>query len=222
MTALLGLCACQPSLQSTLPSGPAAYGTIAPPEAIDWDPAFYRIQVGDELAIQVFQEPDLSVASLIVDPSGNVILPLLGQMRAAGHSPQELQIMIERGYAERYLRDPDVAVNLLEVQPQTVSVEGEVEDPGVYQIRPGQTLLTALALAGSPTDTARFDEIIVFRQIAGERHGAIFDLTEIRAGRLDDPRLLPDDVIVVGYSSARGLYKDFIQTAPLIGVFTRF
>ena len=44
----------------------------------------------------------------------------------------------------------------------------------------------------------------------------------IRAGRADDPQILPDDLVMVGYSRVQGGYRDLLSAAPLLGLFTRF
>ena len=75
----------------------------------------------------------------------------------------------------------------------------------------------------SPSDIwkfdAKLDEVLVFRTVNGERLGGRFDLTEIRSGRMPDPLIFPGDVVVVGFSSLRGIYRDILQVTPLIGTF---
>ena len=90
------------------------------------------------------------------------------------------------------------------------------------RLAPGDTLLSAIARAQSPTNVARLDEIIVFRMVYGRRMAARFDLGKIRAGRAPDPQVLAGDVVVVGYSALRGVYRDVLQAAPLLNVFTQF
>ena len=58
--------------------------------------------------------------------------------------------------------------------------------------------------------------------INGRRMAARFDLGKIRAGRAPDPQVLAGDVVVVGYSALRGVYRDVLQAAPLLNVFTQF
>ncbi len=212
----LVLAACQPSLKSELPAGPSAYDAIQRPQAPDGP---YLLRPGDKIAVNVFQEEDLTQPELQIDEAGMISLPLIGEVQAAGLTSTQLARTIEQGYGNRFLRTPQANVVLLAARPRTVSVEGEVTRPGVFQIERGQTLLTAIALAGSPTETARLDEVLVFRTINGERFGGRFDLTEIRSGRSDDPQILPGDVVVVGFSSLRGLYRDILQAAPLFGAF---
>lgn len=225
MAAVAAVClaACQPSLQSDLPTGDAAYRAVSLPERdATSGPVTYALQPGDRIAVAVFQEDDLSVDDVAVDEAGMIALPLLGSVRAAGLTTQELSRQVELAYGARFLRDPDVTVTLRQAVLRTVSVEGEVAKPGVYEVQPGHTLLTAMALAGSPSETAKLDEVLVFRTIDGERYGGRFDLVEIRSGRMPDPSLRPGDVIVVGFSAARGRYRDFLRAVPILGVFGRF
>jgi polysaccharide export outer membrane protein len=216
-----GLVACQPTLNSDLPSGPDAYTRLGVTRA-DSVNALNLLQPRDQINVNVFQEADLSTQELTIDPSGNISLPLIGEVKAAGLSAAQLAREIERAYGESYLRDPRVNIVLVRSAPRVVAVEGEVEDPGVFEVQEGYTLLTALALAGSPTDTAKHDEVLVFRMMDGERYGGRFDLTDIRAGRAPDPIILSGDTIVVGYSAVRGVYLDFLRTAPILGAFARY
>jgi polysaccharide biosynthesis/export protein len=217
LAGVLALAGCQPSLNSDLPRGPAAYEVIRDP--VDAVPTAYMLRPGDKLAINIFQEEDLSQRELQVDEAGTISLPLIGDIQAAGRSPGELSRAIEAAYGQNYLRNPQANVVLLEAIERTASVEGQVIRPGVYKVQPGYTLLSALALAGSPAPDAKLDEILVFRTVNGERLGGRFDAVEIRSGRMPDPLILPGDVVVVGFSSLRGIYRDILQVAPLIGTF---
>jgi polysaccharide export outer membrane protein len=214
VVAAMGLAACQPSLNSGLPSGASAYEVIRDPAAIT--PAAYLLRPGDKLAVNIFQEEDLSQRELQIDEAGTISLPLIGDMQAAGLSPGQLSRAIEAAYGRNYLRDPQANVVLLEARERTVSVEGEVKNAGVYKVQPGYTLLSALALAGSPNDRAKLDEVLIFRTVNGERMGGRFDVTEVRAGRMADPQILPGDVVVVGFSRARSLYRDALQILPSV------
>ena len=216
------LSACQSSLRSEgLPQGDAAYA-IAPPQDAAAKPKAYRIGPGDMISVQVFQEPELSSDKVQVDDVGRIQVPLAGDVLAAGLTAPELANVIAERLGREFLRNPQVAVAIVTPREQTVAVEGEVKMPGVYKITPGDTLLSAIARAQSPTNVARLDEIIIFRIVNGRRMGARFDLREIRAGRAADPQVLAGDVVVVGYSSLRGVYRDILQAAPLLNVFTQF
>jgi polysaccharide export outer membrane protein len=184
--------------------------------------ALTLLQPRDQISVNVFQEKDLSTPSAVIDQSGNVSLPLIGQVHAAGLSLEQLGSNVERAYKSAYLKDPHVNVVLIKGAPRVVSVEGEVKSPGVFEVQQGYTLLSALAMAGSPIETAKQDEVLIFREKDGQRVGGRFDLTDIRAGRSPDPLVLPGDVIVVGYDRLRGAYLDFLKTAPIVGAFSRY
>lgn len=216
------LAGCQAGMNSTnLPTGAAAY-EIAPPTDNAAKPQAYRIGPGDVISVQVFQEPELSSDKIQVDDVGRIQLPLAGDILAAGLTAPELSGVIAERLGRDYIRHPQVVVGVVTTREQTVAVEGQVKMPGVYKISPSDTLLSSIARAQSPTNVARLDEVIIFRTVNGRRMGARFDLNEIRSGRSPDPQVLGGDVIVVGFSSLKGVYRDILQAAPLLNVFTQF
>jgi polysaccharide biosynthesis/export protein len=224
LLALVGMClsACQTSARSdALPQGQAAYA-IAPAADVAAKPQAYRIGPGDILSVQVFQEPELSGEKIQVDDVGRIQLPLAGDILAAGLTAPELSGVIAERLGREYIRYPQVVVGVVSTRDQSVAVEGEVKVPGVYKVTPSDTLLSAIARAQSPTNVARLDEVIIFRTVNGRRMGARFDLREIRAGTAADPQVLGGDVIVVGFSSLKGVYRDILQAAPLLNIFTQF
>lgn len=202
---------------SPLPSGPAAYEVI-PVKAMD-EIIAQRIRANDKLAISVFGEPELTRDDYIVDGSGFLQVPLIGQIIAAGVSPDELRAEIARRLGARFIRDPQVSVTLTERAKARFAVEGQVEDPGVYEADPATTLLAAIAQAGSPNRVAKHSEVMVFRIVDGRRMGARFDIDQIRAGRADDPQIIGGDTVVVGYSGSKGFWRDVRETAPLLNLF---
>lgn len=203
-----------------LPSGESAYGVFAPPsDAAAMD---YRLGPFDELTVTVFQEPDLSVRNIPVDASGNISLPLIGDVRASGKTANELSREIASRFNVRYLRDAQVLVTVTASESQHITIEGNVNSPGVYEISGSQTLLQAIAQAKSPNATAKLDQIVVFRYVEGQRMGAVFDLKAIREGKAEDPALRGGDIVVVGYSAIKGAFRTFLQSAPVIGLFRYF
>ena len=221
LLALLGLCllsACYKPTNPVVPAGQEAYAIMADP-GVASGPARYTLSPGDKLAIRVYGEEELSVKEIFVDNAGMVSMPLIGDVVARGQTASELARTIEAAYGAQFLRDPQVSVAMLSVPERTIAIEGEVKLPGVYPYKQGQTLLTALALARSPTDKAKLDEIIVFRTIEGRESAARFDLRDIRGGRSPDLALQPGDVIVVGYSSVRSAYLDAVRALPVVSLF---
>lgn len=220
LAAVLALAACQSPRPTTLPHGAAAYQVV--PEAQPSPTVARPLRAGDSIAVSVYREPDLSVPKLVLDSLGNVQLPLLGEITAGGQTPAELSQSISQRLGARYLRRPQVTVALLDSVAQTISVEGQVKAPGVFPVGPNETLLTSMARAGSPGQTAKLDEIVVFRTVNGQRMGAVFDLEQIRTGKAPDPQILDGDTIVVGYSAVKGAFRDFLAASPLLNLFTVF
>lgn len=204
-----------------LPRGTAAYDLV-PPASYQQDLSVYRIGVQDVISVRVFQEPDLSFDEVQVDASGTINFPLIGQLQASGRTPVELSNDIEAGLGARFIRSPQVVVGVVQSAALRIVVEGQVTEPGVYEIAGNSSLIEAIARAKGPTRVASLDEIIVFRELDGQRMGAIFNLQDIREGKAADPQILGGDRIVVGFSGVKGAYRDFLQAAPLINVFTRF
>ena len=204
-----------------LPTGADAYRVI-PAETGDGPVREYRIGVLDTLSIRVFQEPELTFEQIAVTSGGSINFPFIGEMDVAGKTPVELSREIEAGLGERYIRNPQVVVGVVASAAQRVTVDGEVVQPGVYEIAGTSSLIESVARARGLKFTAVNDEVIVFRMVDGERFGAVFDLQAIREGRAPDPEILGGDRIVVGYSALRGAWEDFKEAAPVFNVFRRF
>lgn len=202
---------------SSVPVGDAAYKAIPVRSTEILSPQ--PIRAGDRLAIDVFGEPELSSDKFRVDNLGYLQLPLIGEMPAAGQSPSELRDEIARRLSQRFLRNPQVTVAVMESVQSSFAIEGEVKEPGVYAVDPSTTLLAAIARAKSPTGVAKLDEVLIFRTVDGRRMGGRFDLREIRAGRAADPQILAGDTVIVGLSEARSIYRDILQSAPLFNIF---
>jgi len=185
-------------------------------------PSVRTLRAGDVIAVDVFREDALSANKLVIDEAGLVQLPLIGEMPAAGLRPTELSAAIADRLAARYLRNPKVTVTVVQAVPVTVAVEGQVNNPGVFPLGRSETLLSALAQARSTTQRAKLDQVVVFRNTNNQRTAAVFDVDQIRAGRAPDPRLVDGDVVVVGFSSVKGAFRDFLQAAPLLNVFSYF
>ncbi|WP_243846735.1 polysaccharide biosynthesis/export family protein [Sphingomonas japonica] len=218
LAATVGACS---SVAPNLPRGASAYSVIPAASGTDTT-RNYEIGPLDVLQVTVFQEPDLSFDELQVDAAGNLLFPLIGDVRATGKTARDLSLEIAQRLGERYLVNPQVSVLIRSSVSQRVTVEGNVTEPGVYDIRGTSTLLEALARAKSPTRVAKLDEVVVFRVIDGTRMGAVFDVKAIREGEADDPVLLGGDTVVVGFDSVKGAFRDFLTTAPFFAVFSRF
>ena len=120
----------------------------------------YVLGPGDQVAISVFGEPDLSVEFTLSD-SGALNYPFLGEIRVAGLTMPELEKRIADGLRGDYLIKPDVTVSMK--QYRQFYLNGEVNRPGGYPYQPGLTLEKALALAGGLSPRAARNKILVKR-----------------------------------------------------------
>lgn len=179
----------------------------------------YLIGPTDLLRLTVFQVPDLSFEEIRVDSAGNLNLPLIGSVVAAGKSPIQLSSEIENRLGERFLRNPRVSITVSEAASQKVTVDGAVTKPGVYLMRGRTTLLQALAMAEGATRVADLEQIAVFRMDGDRRQVAVFDLAAIRGGQAPDPVLRGDDVVVVDTSRLSAVWRDTLATLPALSVF---
>lgn len=111
----------------------------------------YLLGEGDKIAIQVFDEPDLTLDAQI-GASGVINYSYLGDLRVAGKTAQEIEQEITRLLQDGYLVNPSVNVTVEQYRP--FYINGEVRSPGSYPYQPGLTLDKAIALAGGLTDRA--------------------------------------------------------------------
>jgi polysaccharide export outer membrane protein len=137
---LLTGCASGNSAPVGMPVGAAAYGIIPAAAGGGASMADYRIGALDTIDVTVFQEPELSTKAIQVDASGRIALPLIGSVSAQGKTAAELSGELAQLFGQKYLRNPQVTVTVASSVSQKVSVQGEVTEPGVYQITGPTTL----------------------------------------------------------------------------------
>jgi polysaccharide export outer membrane protein len=204
---------------SALPGGEAAYTSIPAPST-DRPVDDYKIGPLDTLSVTVFQEPDLSQTAVQVDASGNVLLPLIGQVKAEDKTSTQFANEIGVKLGAKYLTNPQVSVIVTQSVSQHVTVNGSVTEPGVYAIQGRTTLLDALAMAKGTSRVAALDQVAVFRMVDGKRIGGVFNVDRINRGLAPDPELKGDDTIVVGMSNVKAAWRDVLTAAPLLTAFS--
>ncbi len=174
----------------------------------------YLIGPFDRLSIDVYGVPDLS-KQVQADASGNIQLPLVGEVHASNQTTAQLAEAIETRLT-RFVRRPDVSVNVTESVSQVLTVDGQVMQPGLYPVVGKMSLMRAVALAKGTTEFAKLDDVVIFRTVGGQRMAALYNLKQIRTGVYDDPEVFANDVVVVGDSPGRRLFKDILATTPLL------
>lgn len=169
----------------------------------------------DTIAVDVFNVPELS-REVQVDPGGSISLPLIGTVDARGKTSVELARAIEGALRASYVRNPEVTVNVRNSVSQVVAVDGQVAEPGLYPVTNQMTLGRAIASAKGLSEFAKLDDVVILRTVNGQRMAGLYNMTAIRRGLYVDPAVYPNDVIVVGDSPARRLFKDFVSVTPLL------
>jgi polysaccharide export outer membrane protein len=179
----------------------------------------YRLGPGDAVRILVFQHPDLTLEARIPE-SGQLAYPLVGSVRAAGQSPNELAQSLAHSLREgRFLADPQVSVLITSHRSQQVSVLGQVVRPGRYPIEVGGLRLSeVLALAGGISATGA-DAVVLVRQDGASRSRRAIDLARLvaPAEASDDPVLRPDDLVFVDRAPQYYIYGQ-VQRPGMYGV----
>jgi polysaccharide export outer membrane protein len=130
------------------------------------DPRFKELVlgVGDVIGITVYNERGLDT-EVTVRADGNITMPLVGDVKASGETPNELKGHIGElvGKFVKVLSASDVQVAVKAWHSYRFRIDGEVVKPGVYPQDQYVTVADAIALAGGPTRFAHRDDIKVFR-----------------------------------------------------------
>lgn len=191
------------------------------PTGVGQDGAYlYALGPLDKIQVEIVGLPDMS-RDLIIDAQGNVSVPIVGAVSAAGLTPVQLAEVLEAKLRQNFVRDPDVIVNLVEVTSNYITVDGQIRRPGIYPVYRDQTLTQLIAQAGGESDFARISTVIVLREVAGQEYVGLYNVGAIRYGNYADPAVYPGDRIVVDESRTRR-FLDTIQgvtqllTTPLI------
>jgi polysaccharide export outer membrane protein len=170
-----------------------------PPQRVaDVRPDSYIIGAEDTLSINVWKEPEMS-RTVPVRPDGMISLPLLGDIKALGYTPLQLQDQIT-AQLKKLISDPQVTVIVTEVHSLTFNVVGEVQKPGYYPLTRRMTVLDAIALSGGFKDFAKNKKIYVLRTSAdGKQVRLPFNYKDVIKGKnpQENIELQPRDTVVV-------------------------
>ena len=191
----------------TLPAGAASRRKLKivkrlPPPPETRGGAIQLLSPGDELEVTFFGIEKLD-RTVRIDSSGNISLPLIGTMKAAGKTARRLERDLALAYGRNYLQNPQISVNVKKSMGQRVTVNGAVRTPGIYPVSPGMNLLQAIALARGFTEIGDPSKVFVFRNINGQQFVAQYDVEAIRGGRQPNPRIYGGDIIVTFSSAAK-------------------
>ena len=173
------------------------------------DPRVYVVGPADVLVITVYNQPQLS-GKFVVEADGTFAYPLLGRMAGGGLSIRDVEDKIRAGLAAGYLKEPQVTVSIDQYRSQQIFVMGEVKQPGSIPFTGSMTLIEAIVRAGSTTERAGSEVMIV--RSAGAREATTptqdpnasnaetvrVDLERLQTGALSqNVALRPGDTIFV-------------------------
>ncbi len=166
----------------------------------------YKITLTDLLRVDIYQEDDLRTMSR-VDAKGKINLPLVGEVFVAGFTISDAQQAVEAAYRDgRFLRTPQVTINVEAYAAREVSIQGQVRSPGRYPL-PIETSMTVLELvtrAGGFTDTAKGTAVNITRVTPnGKKQVFTIDVDSLLKGKdranISDNSLMlePGDIVFV-------------------------
>ena len=166
----------------------------------------YTITLTDLLRVDIYQEDDLKTMSR-VDAKGNVNLPLVGEVHVVGLTISNAQKAIENAYKDgRYLRTPQVTINVEAYASREVSIQGQVRSPGRFPlpIESSMTVLELVTKAGGFTDTAKGTAVNITRiKPDGKKQVFTIDVESLIKGKdkasISDNSLMlqPGDIVYV-------------------------
>lgn len=212
------------SCTGTPPPQPSAQLTVIPdsqglpaPQRGDLAAADRPALIGplDTINVDIFNVPELS-REMQVDASGRISMPLIGTVDARNKTADELARTIEDSLQGRYVRNPQVTVNIRSSVSQVVTVDGEVKEPGLYPVTNQMTLMRVIASAKGLSEFAKQEQVVILRTVDNQRMAGLYDIGAIRRGAYADPAIYANDVVIIGDSPQRRLFRDVVSLAPLL------
>ena len=181
---------------------PATASDSTPSEPSVTVSSTYELAPYDVIDVSVYNEEDLHTRSKL-GADGTALLPLIGSVSLSGKTVSEATALIQKKYADGFVKDPHVLLTVLEYRKSTFSILGQVMRPGIYEIPEGthMSIVDAILLAGGFTHTAAQNGVKVKRVVKGK--ATVF---KVHAGSMADDadvppfEILPGDVIKVNES----------------------
>ncbi len=218
IAAMLAGCATSQPLTSTERLTVVEGSTVLPaPDRSDLTAADRPALIGplDTIQVDVFNVSTLS-REMQVDSSGRIAMPLAGTIEARGRTAAELARVIEAALRQRYVRNPEVIVNIKSSVSQVVTIDGQVNEPGLYPVTNQMTLMRVIASARGMSEFAKQEDVVILRTVQNQRMAGLYNVAAIRRGTYDDPPVYANDVIIVGDSPQRRMFRDFVSVSPLL------
>ena len=162
-------------------------------------PAEYVIGPEDVLSINFWRDADMTRDEVTVRPDGRITLPLLGDITAAGLTPEQLKAAVEKA-ASKYHQNPSVTVLVRQINSRKVFITGNVANPGAHPLTGPRTVMQLIALAGGLTEYADKKNIQIMRvEPNGQTRSFKFNYNDVSKGKNLKQNILlqPGDTVVV-------------------------
>lgn len=158
----------------------------------------YVIGSEDALEIMVWRNEILSRPRIVVRPDGKISLPLIGDIQAAGLTPNQLKNYIEKRLKD-YQELPTVTVIVSEINSYYIYILGEVRSPGRYQLKSNISVLQAVTLAGGFTNWASPNSMVVLRRNGEKEEKIKVRYKKIISGSRSEENIVlkPGDTIII-------------------------
>jgi polysaccharide export outer membrane protein len=160
-------------------------------------PPDYVIGPEDVLGVLFWREQEMS-GDVSVRPDGIITLPLIGDIKAAGLTPDALRTNVE-SLAAKFLTDPNVSIVVRQLNSRKVFITGQVTTPGAHALTGPRTVMQLIALAGGLTEYADGENITVMRDEGGKTRAFKFNYKDVSKGKKleQNIQLRPGDTVVV-------------------------
>jgi polysaccharide export outer membrane protein len=156
---------------------------------------------------------NLKMQAYLIDVNGNIEFPVLGQLKLGGLTKGEANDLL-KSKLKVYINDPLVTIRLANF---TISILGEVKNPGTFTIQDERVSLPeALGMAGDLTIYGRRDNVILIREVNGEKQYAKLDLRSVNIMNSPNYYLTQNDVIYIEPNSAKVRSSSYNQNNGII------
>jgi polysaccharide biosynthesis/export protein len=160
-------------------------------------PAGYVIGPEDVLNVVFWRNQEMS-GDFVVRPDGQISMPLLNDVAAAGLTPEQLREVVTKA-ATKFLEDPSVTVVVKAINSRKVTITGQVQKPGAYPLISPTTVLQLISIAGGLHEFADSKKILIVRNENGKQVSYKFNYKDVSQGKnlTQNIELKPGDSVIV-------------------------
>jgi protein involved in polysaccharide export with SLBB domain len=157
------------------------------------------LATGDKISVAILNDAtEKSRGEFILSSSGEIEIPYIGEVKAAGKLSAELKREIRDRLADGYLVNPVVSINVLEINSRKISVSGQVVKNGTIKYVPNMTIVDAIAQSGGLTPMARANAVRVTRnEKGGKTNTYVLPFEMILEAKRPNFPMLPGDQVYI-------------------------